>query len=64
MMKEGPRKERIAMAQAAEIQSEANLMKSQWRLDNCTLRAPISGTILKKNAEQGNLVNSVPQTRL
>ncbi len=59
MMKEGPRKERIAMASAAVIQSEANLTKAQWRLDNCTLRAPISGTILKKNAEQGNLVNPV-----
>ena len=57
MMKEGPRKERIEMAKAAIIQSEANLIKSEWRLDNCTLRAPISGTILKKNAEQGNLVN-------
>lgn len=59
MMKEGPRKERIEMAKAAIIQSEANLIKSEWRLDNCTLRAPISGTILKKNAEQGNLVNPV-----
>ena len=59
MMKEGPRKERIAMARAAVIQSDANLTKAQWRLDNCTLRAPISGTILKKNAEQGNLVNPV-----
>lgn len=59
MMKEGPRKERIEMAKAAVIQAEANLIKSEWRLDNCTLRAPISGTILKKNAEQGNLVNPV-----
>lgn len=59
MMKEGPRKERIAMAKAAVIQAEANLTKSLWRLENCTLRAPISGTILKKNAEEGNLVNPV-----
>lgn len=59
MMKEGPRKERIEMARAAVIQAEANLAKSLWRLDNCTLRAPISGTILKKNAEEGNLVNPV-----
>ena len=59
MMKEGPRKERIAMAEAAVIQAEANLTKSLWRLENCTLRAPISGTILKKNAEKGNLVNPV-----
>jgi HlyD family secretion protein len=59
MMKEGPRKERIDMARAAVIQAEANLAKSLWRLENCTLRAPISGTILKKNAEEGNLVNPV-----
>lgn len=59
MMKEGPRKERIEVARAAVVQAEANLAKSVWRLDNCTLRAPISGTILKKNAEEGNLVNPV-----
>lgn len=59
MMKEGPRKERIEMARAAVVQAEANLAKSLWRLENCTLRAPISGTILKKNAEEGNLVNPV-----
>ena len=59
MMKEGPRKERIEVARAAVIQAEANLDKSKWRLENCTLRAPITGTILKKNAEEGNLVNPV-----
>ncbi|MDX1929538.1 MAG: efflux RND transporter periplasmic adaptor subunit [Pirellulaceae bacterium] len=59
LMKEGPRKERIEMARAAVIQAEANLDKSKWRLENCTLRAPITGTILKKNAEEGNLVNPV-----
>ncbi len=59
MMKEGPRKERIEVARAAVVQAEANLNKSKWRLENCTLRAPISGTILKKNAEEGNLVNPV-----
>ena len=59
MMKEGPRKERIEVARSAVVQAEANLNKSKWRLDNCTLRAPISGTILKKNAEEGNLVNPV-----
>ena len=59
MLKEGPRKERIEVARAAVMQAEASLAKSQWRLDNCTIRAPISGTILKKNAEEGNLVNPV-----
>lgn len=59
MLKEGPRKERIEVARAAVVQAEANLAKAQWRLSNCTIRAPISGTILKKNAEEGNLVNPV-----
>jgi HlyD family secretion protein len=38
---------------------EAELAKAQWRLDNCVIRAPISGTILKKNAEEGSLVNPI-----
>ncbi len=59
LMKEGPRKERIEMARAAVVQAEANVDKAKWRLENCTLRAPITGTILKKNAEEGNLVNPV-----
>ena len=35
------------------------MAKAQWRLDNCIIRAPISGTILKKNAEEGSLVNPI-----
>ena len=38
---------------------EAELAKAQWRLDNCVIRAPISGTILEKNAEEGSLVNPI-----
>ena len=32
-------------------------MQAQWRFDNCTIRAPISGTVLSKAAEVGKLVN-------
>jgi HlyD family secretion protein len=56
---EGPRVERINMARAQVGQAEAELAKATWRLDNCIIRAPISGTILKKNAEEGSLVNPV-----
>jgi HlyD family secretion protein len=35
------------------------MIKAKWRLDNCTIRAPISGTILTKKAEIGNLVNPI-----
>lgn len=56
---EGPRKERIQAAKNDVQQFEAELSKAKWRLDNCTIRSPISGTILKKNAEEGNIVNPV-----
>ncbi len=35
------------------------MAKAEWRLSNCIIRAPINGTILKKNAEEGSLVNPV-----
>ena len=59
LMVEGPRIERIDVARAQVSQAEAELAKAQWRLDNCIIRAPISGTILKKNAEEGSLVNPI-----
>jgi multidrug resistance efflux pump len=49
--------ERIELAQAEVDQAQAELDKAEWRLSNCTIRAPISGTILKKNAEKGNIIN-------
>jgi len=58
-MKEGPRIERIDVARAQMNQAQAELAKAEWRLDNCIIRAPISGTILKKNAEEGSLVNPI-----
>ena len=52
-MEEGPRIERIEAARAQVHEAEAELLKAQWQLDNCIIRAPVSGTILKKNAEEG-----------
>lgn len=57
LMKLGPREERIAIARAELDQAIAEAAKAEWRFGNCTIRAPISGTILKKNAEEGNIVN-------
>jgi HlyD family secretion protein len=57
LMQLGPRQERIDVAKAELAQSEADVTKAEWRLGNCTIRAPITGTILKKNAEEGNIVN-------
>ncbi len=59
LMIDGPRRERKRMAEAQVRQIEAELRRAKWRLDNCTITSPISGTILKKNAELGNLVNPV-----
>ncbi len=56
---EESRLKRIAAGKAEVSQSEADLVKAKWRLDNCIIRAPITGTILKKNAEEGNIVNSI-----
>jgi len=38
-------------------QLEAALVKAEWRLDNCVVRAPVTGVILVKRAEEGSLVN-------
>lgn len=59
LMDEGPRAERIRAAQAEVRQAQAEVAKAKWRLDNCIVRAPISGTILTKEAEEGNLVNPI-----
>jgi HlyD family secretion protein len=59
LMVEGPRVERKMAARAQFEQAEAELAKAEWRLNNCVIRAPISGTILKKNAEEGSLVNPI-----
>jgi len=54
----GPRQERIDAAAADVKLNEARVRKAKWQLDNCTIRAPVSGTILKKTAELGNLVSA------
>ena len=60
----GPRPERIAAAEedfnAAQKDldaARARLAQSQWRVDNCTIRMPITGTVLSKKAELYSLVN-------
>jgi multidrug resistance efflux pump len=56
LMETGPRLDKIRQAEADVLSAEADLAKSQWRLDNCVITAPVTGTILKKNAEKGNMV--------
>jgi multidrug resistance efflux pump len=57
LLEVGPRDERIAAAKAELAQAEAELVKAKWKLDNTIVRAPVSGTILSKKAEKGNMVN-------
>lgn len=59
LLRQGAREERVEIARAEVKQVEADLARATWRLGNCTIHAPISGTILRKNAEEGNIVNSV-----
>jgi multidrug resistance efflux pump len=59
LLVKGPRDLRIEAAKRRIRQTDANLAKAQWRLDNCVIRAPISGTILTKIAEEGNIVNQL-----
>jgi multidrug resistance efflux pump len=55
----GPRDNLIEAAKKRIAQAQADLVTAQWRLDNCTVRAPITGTILTKKAEEGNIVNAI-----
>ncbi len=57
MADEGPRDARIAAGQEEIKQAKAELVRAKWKLDNCVVVAPVSGTILSKKAEKGNIVN-------
>ena len=50
---------RVAVAEADMQAAKAELAEAKWRLDNCTVTAPVEGTILTKDAEENNLVNPV-----
>jgi multidrug resistance efflux pump len=57
LLVQGPRDAQIAAAKADFEQCKADVVKAKWQLDNCTVVAPVTGTILAKRAEIGNLVN-------
>jgi HlyD family secretion protein len=57
LMVEGPRLEEIDEAWAMIQQTEADLFRAKWELDNCLVEAPITGMILTKKAEEGDNVN-------
>jgi multidrug efflux pump subunit AcrA (membrane-fusion protein) len=57
MIEKGTLAAKVAAAKAELDQNEADLRKAKWRLDNCTIPAPVTGIILTKSAEEGSLVN-------
>ncbi len=57
LMRIGPREERRDAAKADWETAKAEVAKAKTRLDYCIIRAPISGHILTKKAEKGNVVN-------
>jgi multidrug resistance efflux pump len=57
LMKLGPREEKRKAALGDWEVAKADVKRAQWRLEQCVIRAPISGHILTKKAEKGNVVN-------
>jgi multidrug resistance efflux pump len=50
---------RVSSAQQEMEAARAEMDEAKWRLDNCVVTAPVTGTILTKDAEENNLVNPV-----
>ncbi|OGP55022.1 MAG: hypothetical protein A2162_00120 [Deltaproteobacteria bacterium RBG_13_52_11b] len=57
LVKEGPRKEDIRDAKAQVEQARASLRLAETQLSYTVLRSPISGVVLVKPAETGEVVN-------
>jgi HlyD family secretion protein len=58
MLKEGPRKEVIRAAEDRERQAKAALSVIEERFGDTVLYATVSGVVLKKNIERGEVVQS------
>lgn len=54
-------KSKVDAARAELEAAKSELEKAIWRLEECTIRAPVSGTILIKKAELNNLVLPLSQ---
>jgi HlyD family secretion protein len=58
LVKLGPRQEEIDALKAQVNQARGTLDYAQVQLDNTVIRAPIDGTILERNVEQGEFVTT------
>ncbi len=58
LSKIGPRTEEIARAQGAVTQAQGQLDYAKSQLDATVIRAPVTGTILDRTAEKGELITA------
>src|SRR5581483_8266290 len=58
LAKIGPRPEEIARAQGALVQAQGQLEYARAQLDATLIRAPVTGTILDRTAEKGELITA------
>lgn len=58
LMKIGPRQEEIARARGALAQAQGQLDYARSQLDATVIRAPVTGTILDRTAEKGELITA------
>jgi HlyD family secretion protein len=58
LSKIGPRQEEIARAKGQLAQAEGQASYAKSLLDATVIRAPVSGTILERNAEKGELITA------
>jgi HlyD family secretion protein len=58
LMKLGPRQEEIARAEGALTQAQGQLDYARSQLDATVIRAPVTGTILDRTAEKGELITA------
>jgi HlyD family secretion protein len=58
LSKIGPRREEIARAEGALVQAQGQLDYANSQLDATVIRAPVTGTILDRTAEKGELITA------
>jgi HlyD family secretion protein len=58
LAKLGPRSEEVLRARGDLLQAEGQMAYAKSQLDATVIRAPVSGTILERTAEKGELVTS------
>lgn len=58
LSKIGPRAEELARAQGALMQAQGQLEYAKSQLDATVIRAPVTGTILDRTAEKGELITA------